>query len=425
MDELGYSSGISIWTQSVYELEKESWDRFESIPKRIFKVYVGGKFKTAASVDVEGLTIPKYSNDENIKWYVKNVTDGGPLYRNDETGSVQADAFRVLLSNIKNGSAVPSLHALFLAPNEIAAESLTTLNLSVQSNLYALLSSPPTWSLHRFISSGYINAVPWRVAQGSTGQTVNDTASHTWCTDDCWIKVLTTDQFGKGAYGSTTHLAGALLGGHQLRVHTGSVAAYTRAVYIHDQTVSAVLEDMMDPLDATQLDSTGTAQRKMVSSNGRVQTRRYTLETDIVINDLEERTTIDWFMDLREWIQIISVNGNGQVLSGLVTDLREKVLNGASVRIVVEFTSGVYQILDVDHLELFGDHAAAEIIYHANIQLGDNYNITFTPASTHHLWSAIITTEGVFRKYYYTYKRNEAQHETVPQVVRYTWFIQM
>ena len=112
-------------------------------------------------------------------------------------------------------------------------------------------------------------------------------------------------------------------------------------------------------------------------------------------------------------------------MSGSLSHLRQEVLNGASVRIVLTFASGMYQIVDADHIEVYSNgHVAAEIIYHVNVPYEDNY-ITFESVSKHHLWSAIVTTESDFNTFLYTYKRKMGkQYILTTHIDKYSWFIQ-
>ena len=333
----------------------------------------------------------------------------------------------MMLSKIENGSAIPYLETLFISADGQIISGQMQFSLSHKITLYPIYFTPPYWYIGKLSTNDKVFVLRWAVGLGSKFSSYVGTYHHTWCSDDCWFRILNGNPYGKELYGSTTQLAQALRSGHQLRVNIPGLAAPTKAVYIHGNTITACLKDIIEPVGVANYDQSGTAQRKMVSTNGQVQTRRYTCETDTIIDDLQEQHPINWFVDTREWIQLLSVSGGGQILSGTVRDLRERVLLGASVRVVVDLTDGVCLTVDADHLEISPDgHVAADVIYHANIQFGENDNITYTRASSYHLWSAVITTEGDFRKYLYTYKILGRQHQTISSnVKRYTWFVQM
>ncbi|XP_041376645.1 uncharacterized protein LOC121389095 [Gigantopelta aegis] len=423
-------SGDKTWAQSLFHLSKSSWNTFHTNPQRMFHTTVNAKYQTVVAFDIEGSMASSSTKDITATWYLKNFSNVTPFFKNDASGAVVTGDLHALVAKIRGGSAIVSLPTVFVSEDskQVAGGGFDRLAKTITST-YASFSLKPFWFLYRYTSSGSKHVLRWHVGEGSYKSNKTNHVSNTWCTDDCWIKIFTVDQLGKGVHGSTTQLARSLLSGHRLRVYVVGVAANTKTIYIHNETITACLQDMMEPIGVDNLDQSGTAERVMTSSSGQIQIRAYTFETDMIKNDAQVQKNIDWFVDTREWIQVLSVAGDGQTMSGSVADLREKVLMGASVRIVVEFTDGVCQIVDADHLEVSAGHVAAEIIYHANIQFGENYNITFAAAaaSFHHLWSAIITTEGNFNKYLYTYKKTGGQHKnkTVLQVDRFTWFIQM
>ncbi|XP_041375162.1 uncharacterized protein LOC121388031 [Gigantopelta aegis] len=420
-------SGDKTWAQSLFHLSKSSWNTFDASPQRMFHTTMNAKYQTVVAFDIEGSMAPPSTKDITATWYVKNFSNVTPFFENDASGAFVTGDLDSLVAKIQGGSAIPSLPTVFVSEDlkQVAGGGIDHLGQTFTST-YASLKSQPYWFLYRSTSSGSKYVLRWNVGEGSYRSKKLISLPNTWCIDDCWIKIFTVDQLGKGVHGSTTQLARALLSGHRLRVYVVGVAANTKTIYIHNETITACLQDMMEPIGVDNLDPSGTAERVMTSSSGQIQIRVYTFETDAIKKDTQVQKKIDWFVDTREWIQVLSVTGDGQTLSGSVADLREKVLMGASVRIIVEFTDGVCQIMDADHLEVSSaGHMAAEIIYNTNVEFGENYNIAFAAASSHHLWSAIITTEGQFNKYLYTYKKTSGQHKTVSHVDRFTWFIQM
>ena len=411
-----------IWAETVFGISKSSWNAFDLTPKREFELVKDACNYYVKTFKISGPIATKSYFTKNTTWYIKDMTDGSPCIENDQNGKFTVGDFQSLLSRIKTGSAIDSPKTLFVGSNGqmMAAEGYHHITIDFEAGV---LRSEVY--LTRFISYGYFYGLRWNIDSGSKRSLDIYAHASTWCTDDCWVKVFTADEVGKGLHGSSSQLAQAVLSGHQLRVYTQGVASATKAVYIHGRTVSASLWDMLEPIGVSIFDQTGKAQRKIVSSDGLVQTRRYIFETDTILQDLQEHQSIDWFVDTREWIKVLSITRAGQILTGSVSDLRQKVLKGASVRIVVEFNSGVYQIVEAEYLELSPDgHVAADVLYHTNIEFTEN-NITLTPASQYHLWSAIITTEGDFKVYLYTYKRSGGQHVNLSaEVRRYVWFVQ-
>ncbi|XP_041376552.1 uncharacterized protein LOC121389024 [Gigantopelta aegis] len=426
MNSFGVSSD-NTWAQSLFHLSKSSWNTFDANPQRMFNITVNAKYQTVVAFDIEGSMAPSSTKEITATWYVKNFSNVTPFFENDASGAAVTGDLDALVAKIRGGSAIVSLTTVFVSENlkQVAGGGIDRLAKTIPST-HASFSSKPFWFLYRFTSSGSKHVLRWHVGEGSYKSNKTNHVPNTWCTDDCWIKVFTVDQLGKGVHGSTTQLARSLLSGHRLRVYTMGVAANTKTIYIHNETITACLQDMMEPIGVDNLDQSGTAERVMTSSSGQIQIRAYTFETDTIKKDTQVQKNIDWFVDTREWIQVLSVTGDGQNLSGSVAGLSEKVQMGASVRIVVEYTNGLCQIVDADHLEVSSaGHVAAEIIYNTNVKFGENYSIAFANASSHHLWSAIITTEGDFNKYLYTYKKTGGEHKTVSHVDRFTWFIQM
>ena len=419
------STGIDssyVWAQIRFGISKSSWNKFDLTPKREFEVVTDTHDYFVKTFDIAGPFATNSSSTKNTSWYIKDMTDGSPCIENNQYGKFTVGDFSSLLSRIRKGSAVNSRKTVFVnaSGQVMAAEGYNFVGMDfnrgvLRKDVY----------LSRIVSDGHSYYLLWYIDSGSKRTYYVYGHASIWCTDDCWVKVFTADQVGKGLHGSSSQLAQAVLSGHQLRVYTQGVASATKAVYIHGRTVSASLWDMLEPIGVSNFDQTGKAQRKIVSSDGLVQTRRYIFETDTILDDLQEHQSIDWFVDTREWIKVLSITRAGQILTGSVSDLRQKVLKGASVRIVVEFNSGVYQIVEAEYLELSPDgHVAADVLYHPNIEFTEN-NITLTPASQYHLWSAIITTEGDFKVYLYTYKKSGGQHvDRSADVHRYDWFVQ-
>ena len=422
-----HTSVTSIWTESSFHLNKSSWNQFDLNATRMFILTKNGKFRSTKVVDMAGSSQSTINSTIVAKWYIKDVTDGSPIFVNNADGSVQAGDINSLLSKIENGSAVTTFFNLFVDKNTktIVADNLKGLGISWSSPYVSYIPSPTYWFLYKVLTSGTKYVLRWKVGVGSIISPSKQTTKTSWCTDDCWVRAFTSDQFGNGLHGSTSDLAGALLSGQQLRVYTGGVAASTRAVYIHGQTISACLEEMMEPIGVAEFDRSGTAVNMIVSSNGQIQTRSYTLDTDSILEESQEYQSIDWFVDTREWTKVLSQSGDGQILTGSITDLRQKVLVGASVRIAVDLSTGHSVVVDADHLEVApSGHVAADVIYHVNVNFTMNY-FAFAATSSAHLWSAIITTEGAYNTYYYTYKRNDGQRAPVSIVDRYIWFVQM
>ena len=374
-------------------------------------------YQTAMEFNIDGSRVSMSSSTIYSTWYTKSVTDSSRC--------LSSNNINIMRSKIENGSAISYRDApLILADDQsISGDHITSVGQRFPKvSKYPKYTSTPYWYFTRYYTTEKVSVLRWAVGLGTKISAISKSRRYIWCTDDCWVRTLTGDSYGKQLFGSTTQLAQALRSGHQLRVNIPGIAAPTKAVYIHGNTITACLKDIIEPVGVANYDQSGTAQRKMVSTNGQVQTRRYTCETDTIIDDLQEQHPINRFVDTREWIQLLSVSGGGQILSGTVRDLRERVLLGASVRVVVDHTDGVCLTVDADHLEISPDgHVAADVIYHANIQFGENDNITFTHASSYHLWSAVITTEGDFRKYLYTYKIHGGQHQTISSndIVKY------
>ena len=426
MDSLGVTSGKT-WAQSVHHLSKSSWNTFETIPRRTFESTANALYQTVVSFDVSGTYIGSSTAEIAAKWYVKNFTELVPYFENDANGAVVFGDLHSLAAKIKAGSALTSYPTVFVtADSKVISVSAISHVGQTFSATYVSLGAQPYWFLFRSTSAGQIYVLRWNVGEGTQRSKKKSSMSKKWCTDDCWLKILTSDQSGKEDHGSATHLAQALLSGHRLRVYVVGVAADTRAVYIHGSIISASLEDMMEPIGISDFDPSGFATRVLVSSSGRVVFRTYTFETDTIKGNSQGQVTVDWFVDTREWTRVLSLSRDGSILIGSVTDLRQKVLGGASVRIVVELLTGGFLIVDANHLEVSSaGHVAADVTYHVNTEFGENNAIHFTAGSAHHLWSAIITTEGTFNKYLYTYKKNTGQHTPVVDVDRYTWFVQM
>ena len=417
---MGYKDYI--WAETIFGISKSSWNAFDLTPKREFELVKDACNYAVSTFNISGPFVTLSYATKNTTWYIKDMTDGSPCIENDQNGKFTVGDFQSLLSRIKTGSAIESISTLFVESDEkvMAAERFNQISILFENG--HLRSD---MIITRYASDGSLYELYWFTDTGIKGKDIEGSYVSTWCTDDCWVKVFTADEVGKGLHGSSSQLAQAVLSGHQLRVYTQGVASATKAVYIHGRTVYASLWDMMEPIGVSNFDQTGKAQRKIVSSDGLVQTRRYIFETDTILEDLQEHQSIDWFVDTREWIKVLSITRAGQILTGSVSDLRQKVVKGASVRIVVEFNSGVYQIVEAEYLELSPDgHVAADVLYHTNIEFTEN-NITLTPASQYHLWSAIITTEGDFKVYLYTYKKSGGQHvDRSADVHRYDWFVQ-
>ena len=398
----------------MFRLGKASWKTFYPNSNRIFEVIVNATLKIRMSVYMNGSLKSTSLLTFNSKWYTKDLTDGSPC--NTDT----------LRSKIRNGSSIPYFGTLFTQTDgEVIAGDTRYCNFKDFSTM--VFKYPAEWYLRRIFSN--TTAYRMYLKFGDLPIVMPYQTNFVWCTDDCWVSAFKINESGNALDGSTIHLAQGLLSGHRLRVYMSGLASSAKTVYIHGETIYACLEDIMERTGVAAFDGAGTAQKTIVSSKGLVQTRRYRYESDIIIEDLQEQQTIEWFVDTREWIKLLSVSGKGQILSGSVAGLIEKVLKCVSVRIVVEFTSGLYQTADAHHLQVSTttDHVAANLLYHPNIlvQLGEPH-IAFTPASSHHLWSAIITTDGEYRMYLYTYTRNNDQHQTVsPDVEKYTWFIQL
>ena len=419
-------SGSKTWSQSTSYLSKSSWNAFDVSPSRIFTVIKNAKYQTIMKVDISGSSGSLASSTIVVKWYIKDISYGPPTFENDKNGAVLAGDINSLISKIETGSAVTTFFNLFVDKNTqtVAGDCLKELGINLRSS-FPKYNSPAYWYLYKMTTAGKRHVLRWKVGVGSIATTSTDTVITSWCTDDCWVRAFTSDQFGNGLHGSTSDLARALLSGHRLRVYTGGVAASTRAVYIHGQTISACLEEMMEPISVADFDRSGTAVNMIVSSNGQIQTRSYTLDTDSILEESQEYQSIDWFVDTREWTKVLSLSGDGQILTGSITDLRQKVLVGASVRIVVDLSTGHSVVVDADHLEVApSGHVAADVIYHVNVNFTMNY-FAFAATSSAHLWSAIITTEGAYNTYYYTYKRDDGQRAPVSIVDRYIWFVQM
>ena len=410
-----------IWSDSVYELSKSSWKTFADNPQRMFRGIANAIYQAMMMITLGGDQISLTSSTEKVTWYNKEFSEESQCLKN--TNGLSVPEASLLVSRIHNGSSLGS-SSILTDGQRVVIEKIYTIAKEKQGS-YLQYKSPPFWTLERYITSGYKSVVRWMVREGTFKSNVTKKYAYKWCTDDCWLKIFSADEFGNGLHGSVSLLARALLSGHKLRVHIKGMAANTKSVYIRGQTISAALQEMMEPVKPERMSLSGTALRKIVSSNGEVQTRRYTFETDSVLGDLQEHLAVVWFVDTREWISVLSTARSGQVVSGSLSHLRQEVLNGASVRIVLTFASGMYQIVDADHIEVYSNgHVAAEIIYHVNVQYEDNY-ITFESVSKHHLWSAIVTTENDFNKFLYTYKRKDGQHHIGSfDVDKYSWFIQ-
>ena len=418
-ESASYSEGI--WSESVYELNKSSWKTFAGISQRMFRVMANAIYQVMTMVNLKGDKISRTLTTVNVTWYNKELAEESQCLHNTKGLSVPEAS--LLLSRIQNGSSLGS-SCIITGGNKVVIEKMYSMGKQIMGS-YLVYQPNLFWFLERYISTGYRAFVPWKVGGGKFKSNVTKKYAYKWCTDDCWLKIFSADEFGNGLHGSVSLLARALLSGHKLRVHIKGMAANTKSVYIRGQTISAALQEIMDPVKPERISLSGTALRKIVSSNGEVQTRRYTFETDSVLGDLQEHLAVVWFVDTREWISVLSIARSGQVVSGSLSHLRQEVLNGASVRIVLTFASGMYQIVDADHIEVYSNgHVAAEIIYHVNVQYEDNY-ITFESVSKHHLWSAIVTTESDFNTFLYTYKRKMGkQYILTTHIDKYSWFIQ-
>ena len=278
----------------MFRLGKESWKTFYPNSNRIFEVIVNATLKIRMSVYMNGSLKSTSLLTFNSKWYTKDLTDGSPC--NTDT----------LRSKIGNGSSIPYFGTLFTQTDgEVIAGDTQYCNVKDVSTM--VFKYPAEWYLRRIFSN--TTAYRMYLKFGDLPIVMPYQTNFVWCTDDCWVSAFKINESGNALDRSAIHLAQGLLSGHRLRVYMSGLASSAKTVYIHGETIYACLEDIMERTGVAAFHGSGTAQKKIVSSKGLVQTRRYRYESDVIIEDLQEQQTIEWFVDTREWIKLLSVSG--------------------------------------------------------------------------------------------------------------------
>ena len=190
-------------------------------------------------------------------------------------------------------------------------------------------------------SNGERHTSSWEFGDHNKVNEVNDTVDMDWYADPCWKAVYCHDEDGNPTDGNLADLVSALEAGHRVRVlyddHTSSEAD---EIMIRNGHVCAQLVNHLSRQDTTHFPTDVYWFWQICCSTGTCNVARINVgSSTTVAGPNPVKRAMKWFVDTRDWENVLCVDSDGTVLAGDKQTLADAIIQGADVRYIMDLES--------------------------------------------------------------------------------------
>lgn len=406
--ETTYIIGDEICGQHIFHVSKASWSTFQSDAYWWFIVLctTGDLFMSRWNV---GIHSPRGDSQISvaIKWFIREIPDR-PLLNIPATGR----NLNALMNAVKESGYGVTVKQRAFQTNE---EYFTSDNVEISQD-GTRISSQAVWSLFtqtddtvvkvattgkwvfkNFVSDGSAEFSRYLVGE-NTREAVDTVfpSPSDWFFDPCWELVYASNADGSSNAGSIQRLIDKIKAGNRVKVLVKNRISRASVVLVNGGVVTALLPNLLKKSNISSLEDPVTGGAKwewtLVNTNGKIETANY------VVGGVKGWTSsstaeIKWFVDRRQWQEVLDFGPSNSVNSGSVSQLAREVRNGADVRFAWVSITDVYTVMEADNIgyDRTTDNFGAMHIRSLSLtSVGNEYQFNITSGTP--TWEFTITT---------------------------------
>ena len=403
--------GDHVFAQLLQHVSKASWDRFQNSAYWWWVIVSTSGVMQMTRYNVGSNTHRGTdSRKTSIKWYVKtSALLPQPSYSHLADGSKVQGNLNDLETSVQNGHdircvsekkysfpiqnvAINSQGVKFVSGQTLDHVSVSSGNnqIQFQSNAY--------WWFTVVTTRGLRDMSRWTVGKHESRGHTQDSVPIEWFADGCWKEVFHHDANGTPLSGSRLSLTSALLSGHRVRFQIPEWNYYTAeadSLSVRNGHVTAQALKHVSKAGLTGFQNDAYWYWLMVSTTGTVRATRYNVGEHKHRGDSTNKVKVKWFIDTRPWMQVLSNDQSGNVLSGSRSNLVKAVRAGADVRCVQgdEVKGYAYKAQNLA-VSPNGNHVAAQAVNHVSMQSAPNPSEVMIQPNAY-WWFTIVSTTGL------------------------------
>ncbi|BFZ07244.1 hypothetical protein BsWGS_10283 [Bradybaena similaris] len=291
----------------------------------------------------------------SIDWYIKDIaTDNQPIYSNfvDGTPLEPSKVLRLheaakrmnMFGSMRDRAYVFPFHNVNLDPEtgEVVGQNILHIGQRYQENYVTFNDLPYKW-FSAWSNLGYRDNARWSLQFHNPYAHNVDNAALDWYADVCWRLIYAHDGNGYADFGSVDDLIAAVESGHRVRVRYEDVALEVSNIRVKEGVVAAQILNEVTRVGGIEKDRYYIApdtrvKFSIVHTTGKVNTYEYLVGSPEKRIKPPKRRPVEWMIDTRPWSIVFKTSDPpGDLLRGSVLELRNAVMSGASIRLMLQF----------------------------------------------------------------------------------------
>ena len=234
----------------------------------------------------------------------------------------------------------------------------------------------------------------WNIGEHKSRGASFDTVSQKWFSDTCWKQIYKHDGEGNQQSGKLSSLVQAVVNGHKVKLTYKRFSFEADELRIRNGQVCASVLNSLSKSGVSNFQSSVYWVWRQICTTGTVRTIRYKVGSNTYVDGTTiESETVGWFIDDREWKQVLSIAESGAIISGSKAVLAHAVRNGAEVRYRLQFgdaEAGYSLVQQADNLGISGQEVGATHI--RSVSVTNSGASEFQFQSKPYWWFTIIST---------------------------------
>lgn len=363
----------NVCAQALFHISKAGYDRFQDNAYWWFVNLCSLGYWQMHRYNV-GEHVSRGNNEVryNIQWFVRQKCNSSPILSVTSEGSVVSGSVAAVVSAVKNAEDIRITSGgnyAFPADNleydstETTVGAMGIWHVSQMSRMAGgteirSFQGNDYWWFHIASSNGQRHMSRWNIGDHVSRGASSDTVATEWFSDPCWKQAYKHDGEGNQLSGSLTSLVQAVTDGHKVKLVYKRFSFEADELRVRNGHVTATVLNLLSKSGVGAFSSNVYWIWKQISTTGTVRTVRYEVGSNTYVSGTTtESETVAWFIDDREWKNVLNVNSGGIVTSGSKEVLVHSIKNGAEVRyrLVFDGTEEGYSLIQqADNLGISG-----------------------------------------------------------------------
>ncbi|XP_033743577.1 uncharacterized protein LOC117329653 [Pecten maximus] len=414
-----------------FVISKWSWDTLNpDLYWEITLVCTDGKvFVVKQSLGVNTLISSGYENVK-VTWYTRKLPEDpnhlNPVYHHLANGLMVGGSKGNIISSVKRGKSIKIWLNINMLPSVTSLQRLEVDDCDVVGqnifrvgvNLNPLKFMTPLYWWNALVSTlGSVLKSRWYIGEHIHKSNSVSSYDLAWYVDVCWSLAFVHSATGTEISGNIGNLKAHILIGRRVRVLFDSYTMEADNIFISNNNI--ITAQFLSQMDTQQpmVFSDGHWKWVRISTDGSFLTDIYEMGSSTKISNSAMSSGASWFVQRREWIQMLVTSSNGTVVQGTKTALVEAIRQGSSLRCVIHFETNDTLVFTADNIEISNDgNVAAQLFRY--IQFSDDKFGTFVP-----YWRIMLMcTTGKLQESRWTVGEHVKRGENVYDVGTH-WFV--